>query len=312
MRDFNLPLVAILTTRTETAVGSYVAHVAKPSGSYEEMEVSSLFVQWGAVADANYPVTDSIDGSIGIVVEMGGVDKTLPTGGTLEDALLDDWVAVVNDEIIGLWGGELLAAGKYRFKTIRGLWDTKAAAHVVGDGVFVFRLRNAPLFPAENAMATQAYKVQEIVRGSLGSLSGALNLTTSHRWERPLEPQNLAAFGDVANPTYSSGQDIPLTWSVTNKKRVGFWEVWDDGWLEDSPETVLEFWTTAGTMVATIEIAPNFGDESDSSPAGNSYTVANASLVSWFGSQVTFDVRAYHRLNGYRSARYDLLRVTKI
>lgn len=312
MRAYNLPQVAVMTTRTERVVGSFFLHAKKPSGSYEQWAHSPAFVIFGTVSDYDYPITTTIDDGLGMVVDLDGPDQEVTTGQSLQDALLGDWVAVVDSEILGVYGAELVSAGRYRFKTIRGRFDTVAESHALGNYVYLFRLQEAPLFPGLMEMSTQGYKVQELVRGALGNMGLELSVTTSRRWERPVEPQNLAAFADAANPTYTTGQDVPLTWSVANKKRVGFWEIWQDGWTEDQPETILEFRTTGGILKQTVEIAANFGDESDDSPAGNSYTVLNTDLAAWFAGEVTFDIRAYHRMNGYRSIRFDSLRVTKI
>ena len=38
---------------------------------------------------------------------------------------------------------------------------------------------------------------------------------------RPLGPANLTAHGDGVNPTYATGQDVTLDWTLTSEDRAG-------------------------------------------------------------------------------------------
>lgn len=310
MREFNVPQLAALLARENPASSGFLVHARRPSGTYEIQDYSSRFVMRGEVVDANYPATTNvIDDALGMVVQLEGADLEVELGLPLEDGLLNEWVAVVGGEICSVFEAELLAEGKYRFYLVRGRFDTAREAHAIGAQVFVFRMSDAPLFFGQNDIEEQAMKLQQVVSGGPEDLAGVAEIetVTTQRWWRPLEPKNLRAFGDGMNPVYSTGQDVPIAWTITSERMEGFWEVWEKGWKEELPDTVLEIWTVGGVKVGEVEIL----FDNEIAPASE-YLLDNADLAAWLGGEVSFDVRAYARRNGYRSTRYASLRVTKI
>jgi hypothetical protein len=100
---------------------------------------------------------------------------------------------------------------------------------------------------------------------------------------------------------------VPVSWTVRDLQQDGYWDGWEGGQTIDGPDAVIEFWTTGGVLKKSVEVLFD-----NVVAAASSYTLTNANLVAAFGSEVTFDVRAYHRRNGFRSTRYVSLRVTKI
>jgi hypothetical protein len=207
-----------------------------------------------------------------------------------------------------------LAAGKYRIFLTRGRFDTIREAHNIGAEVWVVLRRDAAWYRALDEMETQAWKLQQLIDGEAEDLGAlvASTFNTSGRFYRPIEPGNLAAFGDRMNPVYTTGQDVPLTWSILSERVGPYWDLAEPSWTDDLPDTVLEFWTTGGVLKETVEIALAPAGTAAGEGVIDAYTLGNADLVSWFGAEVSFDVRAYHRRNGFRSARYVSLRVTKI
>lgn len=309
MREHNTPRLVALLARTVGGSAGYFAHQRWPSGTYEEVGFSFNFPMKGHVVDANYPAaTEIIDGGLGIVVQFDGYDATLENI-TLEDGLQNKWMLMVDGEICSAYGATLLAAGKYRIFLVRERFDTVRAAHLINAEVWVFRLDSAPFFEANNELTTQTFKLQQVIERAPEDLAGvtAVATTTTQRFWRPIEPANLAAFGDKTNPTYTTGQDVPLSWTVRDLQQDGYWDGWEGGQTIDGPDAVLEFWTTGGVLKQTVEVVFD-----NSVAAASAYTLTNANLVSWIGSETSFDVRAYHRRNGFRSTRYASLRVTKI
>jgi hypothetical protein len=315
MREHDVPMLALLIARTTGLATGFFAHMRRPSGSYELIGFSNGYAMHGAVVDANYSATTAdLDDMVGMVVQFDEIDQVMENV-SINDALLDELLVVVGGEICSAFNATLLAAGKYRIYLARARYDTVKAAHNIGAVVWVFYRKLAAFFPAENTIQTQTWKMQQIidrVAEDLGTVT-AVTLTTVGRFWRPLEPGALAAFGNAVNPTYTTGQDIPLTWAVRNERKARYWdEASLDGgaeWTEDVPDTVLEVWQ-GGVLKHTVEIAL--------APAGSfidaidSYLILNANLVAWLGAELTFDVRAYGRRDGYRSTRYVALTVTKV
>jgi hypothetical protein len=319
MRENNVPMVALLSGRLAGGASFFFAHKQWPSGVYELVDTFGRFALHGVVADANYPATDVIDGGLGLVVALDTFDTTIDNV-PLSDALLDEWLVILPgsagwpDEICSAFGATLLSAGKYRLYLVRGRFDTARVLHAIGDEVWVVRKADLVLASGMDEMVTQGWKLQQMIDGELEDLGGLIASTfdTTGRFYRPIEPGNLAAFGDGVNPTYTTGQDVPLTWTVRSERAAGYWDLLEPGWAEELPDTVLEFWTVGGgaALVKTVEITL--------APAGSfieaidHYEVANGDLVAWLGGEVDFEARAYHRRNGFRSARYRSLVVRKV
>lgn len=309
------PMLLALVARSAGSATGFLAHMRKPSGSYEQIGFSQNFAMHGEVVDEDYPeATDPIDATVGMVVQLDSFDNEVESLSE-DDVELDDLLVVCGDEIASAFGATLLAAGKYRIFLARGRYDTIAEAHAQGEEVWIFRRREGAFFPAANEIETQTWKFQQATLDGdvedLGLVTAAA-LTTTGRYWRPLEPSGLAAFGNGVNPTYAPGEDVPLTWDLRVERAGKHWTALETGWTEALPDTILEFWTVGGgaALMHTVEIAvAPFGSFIE---AIDNYGVANADLVAWLGGEVTFQVRAYARRDGYRSTRYASLTVTKV
>jgi hypothetical protein len=314
MREHATPKILALPGRLNPAAVGFFAHRARPSGSYDPFGYSQDFGLHGQVVEANYPATTNvIDGGLGLVVQFDTVDQTIDNV-PLADALLNEWLVMVNGEICSAFGATLLAAAKYRLFLVRGRFDTVREAHAIGDHVWVARRRDMTFFDALDEMEQQSWKLQRMLGVELEDLAGvaASVVNTNGRFWRPLEPANVRVFGDKTNPTYSTGQDVLIEWDVRCERMAGYWEMLTPGWSEDLPDTVLEFWTVGGgaALMHTLDMAV--------APAGSFIgplgviEVLNANLVAWLGAEVSFEVRAYHRRDGFRSTRYSRVVVTKV
>lgn len=307
-REFAVPQIAALAARGNALATGLRCHHRKPSGAYEEQGASPHFTQRGHVVDANYPATTpTIDDDIGLVVQLDGVDATVAVV-PFADALQDELLLFVDGEICSAFGAVLLAAGKYRIYLIRGRYDTRSATHNINAEVWITRRTSVAAFHANSSEATQTYKLQPFSPLSAVDLADvtALALTTTHRWQRPLAPVNLRAGGDRAHPAYSTGQNVGLAWTQTHEARERFWfnATSGSGWGNfgaTPPATVIEFRTTGGVLKQTIEVAAGT----------SSYTLTNANLVSWYGSEQDLVVRAWHFRGGFRSTDYTELTILK-
>lgn len=113
---------------------------------------------------------------------------------------------------------------------------------------------------------------------------------------RPFGPANLTADGDGHCPTWSTGEDVDLAWTLTTELRA------------DSDPTV-NLASRADAAVIEIWDGENFKGTVTTSPAGP-YTLTHAALVGLLGFEKTFTVRAYLALGGYRSTDYDTVTKT--
>lgn len=114
---------------------------------------------------------------------------------------------------------------------------------------------------------------------------------------RPLGPANLTANGDGAHPTYATGQDVTLDWTLTSEARAGSDPEVD---LECRADPcVLELWAGA-VLKATLTV-------SREGPC----TLTTAALIAALGSETDFTVRAYLALGGYRSLDFDTITICK-
>jgi hypothetical protein len=107
---------------------------------------------------------------------------------------------------------------------------------------------------------------------------------------RPLPPQNLQVFNDGVNPTYTTGQDLPIRWSIVAES---------DNLL---PTTILEFRTTGDLLKLAVEVGEGV----------DNYTLTNAVLAAAFLGEPTIKIYAYHRRAGLTSASWVQLTVTKV
>lgn len=313
-RPHGEPQLLALVARDSGDTTAFLAHRQKPSGSYELIGSSTGFAMHGEVVDEDYPdSTAAVDATVGMVVQLDSFDQEVENL-SVDDVGLNELLVIVNGEIASGFGATLLAAGKYRIYLARGRYDTIAEEHLQGSEVWIVRRSEAAFFPAKNEMQTQTWKFQRVIDGDLEDFGAvtAASLTTTGRYWRPLEPAELEAFGNGVNPTYATGQDVPLTWALRNERAGQHWDALETGWTEDLPDTALEFWTVGGgaALAHTLEIAlAPFGSFIE---AIDNYVVANADLVGWLGGEVTFEVRAYGRRDGFRSTRYASLTVTKV
>jgi len=148
--------------------------------------------------------------------------------------------------------------------------------------------------------ATVGLKVQPRLLHREVSLADVVKIThaVQRRSLRPLGPANLTANGDGAHPTYATGQNVVLDWTLTSEARAGSDPEVDLECRAD--QAVLELWA-AGVPKATFTVNRE-----------GPYTLANAALVAALGGETDFTIRAYLALAGYRSLDFDSITVTRV
>jgi len=124
--------------------------------------------------------------------------------------------------------------------------------------------------------------------------------TIGLRAYRPLAPRNLQVKGDGHAPTYSTGEAIVASWTVTDVRRP-LWPV-TQALSPDILMTVLEVRTLAGELKGTFQ----FGGTT--SPQ----TITKAQLTAVLGTEFSFELRTYFQRDGHRSLDYDSITVAKV
>lgn len=280
-----------LAARPNGVTTQFKAHRQKPSGSFEPVLTAASFALYGVLQE-RYPVTGTFDETVGMSIRLEGTDRTLPATFPIDDAFLNDWLLFVDDEIISIFGARLIGSGQYRVFGIRGRYDTVPRQHLAESPVFILKRSTVPVHQIIGSEIQQVFKLQPFVFGSGLDLADATEITldVNSRGLRPWQPRNLRAF-DALDPVYTTGQDIPISWSNTVLDPAGL----------DLPETILEFWSGGG-LRTTMTFEPGVSE----------FIWLNDDLQSALGGQVTFTIRAFHRRGEWRSTYYQELTVQRV
>ncbi|HEY1170227.1 MAG TPA: hypothetical protein VGH19_02550 [Verrucomicrobiae bacterium] len=271
--------------------------------SYDLLGNHNGFALGGTVAEEYTDATDIIDNRYGLLITPDDVND-LPASPSLNNALNDDVLVFVGDEIISLAEVEYLDGGQCRLYGIRARYDTRRQVHAVGRKVFIIAERDLERLNhtsfARNAQCV--FKLQPTAFGQQAELSliPTTGITLRGRMDEPLAPVNLRAFDDGRNPVYGTTDDIPLTWSLTENGTRDFWaRMADPG--TDLPATQLDFYTMAGVW-----------KDKELVPAGtDSFIYLKARREYWFATD-DFKVRATALKNGLKSRYHDELTIRNI
>lgn len=109
-----------------------------------------------------------------------------------------------------------------------------------------------------------------------GSDSKTLSLVVSPYPSPPPSPTNTKVNGVLYDtpPTYSSGSDLVLTWSIVN-----------DNPALDTPSSVVNFYTSAGVLLRSVDVTSGTTE----------FTLTNAALQSLYGGQPDVKLRIYSK-----------------
>lgn len=271
--------------------------------NYDQIGSDNQFAKHGTVAE-DYPATDLIDERTGLLVEIDP-ENTIIESPSLNNALSNELLVFVGDEILSVVTATKVNSSpiQYRLYCIRGRYDTRAVAHSTGESVFVIERSKLKLLTnsAFQKGTRPTFKLQPTVLSKQVDLADVIpvGITLSGRINQPGSPVNLAAFDDGYNPVYTTGQDILLTWNLTEIGARDFWGRWGNPALIPA-QTVLKFYTSGDVLKRTITTAAG----------ATSYTYTNAALTADFGSEQTIKVTAQTLQNGLYSRFTELLTVT--
>ena len=295
--------VALLPARGDPLSSGFNYYREASTLNYVQDGSSNTFGFVGTIS-AELPITTLLEAELPITVELEGPDLVLPSV-TYEEALTTEPLTIfLGDEILLAYDLTLVSAGVYTMKVLRARYGTRRRTHAAGAEVWLFRRTLNPIVTSTLAasVTSQNFKLQPFLQSSEVALADcpALNIAPQRRSFRPPPPANLQANGDGVNPTYGTGTDVVMSWTETS----------DEASFSDPLEiltprcdtVVLRIYTTGGTLVGTVEVAGSAGP----------YTLTNAALVGFLGSQVSFKVRAWARYAGLESLDYEEITVWKV
>jgi len=296
-----LPQILVVPARGETLSDGFTLWWERAVDSFAVAGEGQVFGRRGTLNTA-------LDATEFLYAE-GGLDVTFTSpDDDLEDMPFDEGVGTrrflvfIGDEILLGWEPTLVSAGRYTVNVLRSQLGTTRGQHDVGAECWCVQLGELPLLewsPPKDA-ASVGLKVQPRLLHREVSLADVAKITHAiqRRSLRPLGPANLSANGDGAHPTYGTGQNVVLDWTLTSEARAGSDPEVDLECRADA--CVLELWAGA-VLKATLTVNRE-----------GPHTLTNAALVAVLGSETDFTVRAYLALGGYRSLDFDSISVTKV
>lgn len=306
------PVIIPLAARSTGVTVGYKVHLQQPSGSYVEVSDVDQFTKYGTLQAAYGISPASIDRTVGMDILLQGPDNTLEyvSWDNNDDMLF----AVIGNEILHCFEATLISAGRYRVYAFRAQAGTIQESHASGAGIHLINVRNIPTFQVSGELDLITVKFQPYVgKGRPIDLAEVtpIVLPITDLWARPPRPRDLTAIGDSlpGEGQYTAGDDIILAWSpgqIVNPS--GYFESIENGGVEATAETCLEFWDVALGLRDTVTVAAGSATTTISNAA-----FQNIFLVGGAGSEpASCTIRAYHRKNGFKSQYYASATLTKV
>ncbi|HNQ88373.1 MAG TPA: phage tail protein [Verrucomicrobiota bacterium] len=295
------PRLLVLPARGERLSSGFTLWWERATDSFTTAGTGQVFGRRGTLNAA-------LDAT-GCLYHEAGLDVTFTSpDDDLDDMPFDEGVGTkrflifIGDEILLGWEPTLVSAGRYTVNLLRAQYGTTRGQHGIGNECWCVQLAELPMLewaPPKDAVSV-GLKIQPRLLHSEVSLADVAKIThmIQRRSLRPLGPANLTANGDGAHPTYATGQDVVLDWTLTSEARAGSDPEVDLECRADA--CVLELWAGA-ILKATLTVSRD-----------GPYTLTNADLVAALGSETDFTVRAYLALGGYRSLDFDVITVCKV
>jgi hypothetical protein len=285
----------------DTLSNRYQLWWERATDSYKRLAAEARFGVRGTLNVAQTPTGPLVST---IDFTLASPDKTLPEIAEAE-ALMGHSLLFAGDEVLWAWGFTLVGANRCTAQLLRARYSTTRGNHGVGDSVVLY-------FPTDDRRlavhklpfkeVTQRFKVQPCLfqlsrdLADCPPISHAIQL----RAYRPLAPLNLRVQGDDHCPTYSTGQDIALTWDQSSSRRAVREPERDCPSHAD--HVMAEVWDGSG--------AAKKGEWTLADEAGG--TITNAELVAALGAESSFILKAYNQRGHLRSLACAQLTVTKV
>lgn len=296
------PYVLFVPARGDTLSNRFTVHWERREDSFKVAVEGNVF---GCVGTLNADLPAS-----GLIYHEGGLDVTITSpDDDIEDMPFSEGVennrflVFVGNEIMLGWTATLTAPDRYTISVMRGQAGTLRSDHVIGDKVWLVQVDEGlevATWKAPDSWSQVIVKVQTHLLQCDLALADADEITVPliRRAVRPLGPTNLTAQGDGVCPLYSTGADIVLDWTLTSELRSQTDPTVDAD--SRARACVLELWDGA-TLKKTLTV-----DER------GPYTITNAHLIEYLGSEISFTVNAYLARGKYRSVDFNSITVTKI
>ena len=301
IRETRKPFIIFLTSRGDVVSNGFNVWKQRSDLSYRDVGTYDSFAQRAHVV-TEYPAsTLLIDDYLGLEIEFDSLDNELDEYTFLE-AQENRLLVFAGDEILSVWGAQLIATGRYRLWTIRARYDTKRQTLPVDSEAWVVLREDLAVRPEDMSPPTKTFKLQPFLLQSEYDLADIdpISITLQKRAFRPLPPKNLRVAEDGYNPTYTTGQDIIVYWDKPRRRTTE--DPITKSLQRDIDKTVLEVWTMGEVLAATFEF------NGDNDPR----TITNAQLVAALGSETDFKLRGYFVRSGHRSLQYDEVTVRKV
>jgi hypothetical protein len=298
------PMLAALASRASKKTERAKVWHYRDGSSQNLLEIRSF--AYGGVLSA--ALTPSSSGPV--LVSLTGADNVLPDSISSLDTSQDEWLMLIGDEIFSLGTATLTDAEthSYSVTVARERFDTKRLDHALNAEVFIISRKAMKgctfrTWKQYEGGETADFKIQTVTLGNPTPIDDIAfdTVTFSNRAMRHWKPRNLAVNGTNwwSGPTYSTGQNIQITWDPNNRAAPR-------GWEGDLPDIwYLEIRSMADAVLRTYTFAP----------ADNNHTITNAALVSILGSETSFKVRIYAKSGTsvvLDSRYYDEATVTKV
>lgn len=223
-----ISLAVLLARESLLAVGHavFVGNTYDFTGEIEPTSFALLmghnrFAQHGVLL-VEYPESAlTIDDDLGLVVQLDGVD-TLLDEQTAFNALADEFLVFVDDEILSVSTVELLGVGLYRLKVVRSRMTTVKATHA--DGADVYLIARADLLPLThehfkvgNSIALKV--VAQIGRQTqdLADVEATAYAITGDPFK--VAPLNLRVNKSSEATTIADAVDLLIEWSLPDARK---------------------------------------------------------------------------------------------
>lgn len=184
--------------------------------SYILLTAHNRFAQRGTLT-ADYSANTRTIDEVGFAVQLQGVDTSLDEQ-TAFNALADEFLAIVDDEILSVSAVTIAAEATYQLQLVRSRFGTVKAAHAQGADVYLIRKADllALQHPSFKVGSELSFKVV-VKSGSLGeSLEDvdAVTYTVAGTIFTSIAPSNLRINLAEVNPAFAAASPVRIDWSL--------------------------------------------------------------------------------------------------
>ncbi|MDB6024151.1 MAG: hypothetical protein JWM68_374 [Verrucomicrobiales bacterium] len=272
--------LAILAARAETSTIGFNIFLGRKVNSewldsYAQLDSQRSFSVHGLLKTEYTDVGPSIDEETGLIVELDGVDLELGEQ-TLFDALSNDLLAFIGDEVFSVVSLTVIAENTYQILVARARFATPRQTHAVDSAVYL--IRRSEILPLQHPQFvpnnTARFKLQPVKPPTVLELADveSSDVAISGRIYAQTPVTNLKINGLLDEVTFSTGAAIAITFTLTDAGR----DYYQQRLLVR--KTVLDFYDNFDALIATVELADGV----------SAYSMTNAEMIALLGGEATF------------------------